>query len=51
MLRISQGSLYSSLHRLEHEGWIEAEWGSCDNNRHAKFYRPRAFFLGGVEDL
>ena len=28
-----------SLHRLEHEGWIEAEWGSSENNRRAKFYR------------
>ena len=36
---VSQGSLYPSLHRLEHEGWIEAEWGSSDNNRRAKFYR------------
>jgi transcriptional regulator len=39
VLRVSQGSLYPSLHRLEHEGWIEAEWGSSDNNRRAKFYR------------
>jgi transcriptional regulator len=39
VLRIGQGSLYPSLHRLEHEGWIEAEWGSSDNNRRAKFYR------------
>ena len=38
-LQIGQGSLYPSLHRLEHEGWIEAEWGSSDNNRRAKFYR------------
>jgi PadR family transcriptional regulator len=39
VLRVGQGSLYPSLHRLEHEGWIEAEWGSSDNNRRAKFYR------------
>jgi transcriptional regulator len=39
VLRIGQGSLYPSLHRLEHEGWIEAEWGSSENNRRAKFYR------------
>jgi transcriptional regulator len=39
VLRVNQGSLYPSLHRLEHEGWIEAEWGSSDNNRRAKFYR------------
>jgi PadR family transcriptional regulator, regulatory protein PadR len=39
VLRVSQGSLYPSLHRLEHEGWIEAEWGSSENNRRARFYR------------
>jgi PadR family transcriptional regulator len=39
VLRVNQGSLYPSLHRLEHEGWIEAEWGASDNNRRAKFYR------------
>ena len=39
VLRVNQGSLYPSLHRLEHEGWIEAEWGSSENNRRAKFYR------------
>ncbi len=39
VLRVNQGSLYPSLHRLEHEGWIDAEWGSSDNNRRAKFYR------------
>jgi len=39
VLRVNQGSLYPSLHRLEHEGWIEAEWGSSENNRRARFYR------------
>jgi transcriptional regulator len=39
VLRVNQGSLYPSLHRLEHEGWIDSEWGSSDNNRRAKFYR------------
>jgi transcriptional regulator len=39
VLRVNQGSLYPSLHRLEHEGWIDAEWGASDNNRRAKFYR------------
>jgi transcriptional regulator len=39
VLRVNQGSLYPALHRLEHEGWIEAEWGSSDHNRRAKFYR------------
>lgn len=38
VLQIAQGSLYPALHRLEDEGWIEAEWGSSDANRPAKFY-------------
>jgi len=39
VLRVNQGSLYPALHRLEHDGWIEAEWGASENNRRAKFYR------------
>jgi transcriptional regulator len=39
VLRVNQGSLYPALHRLEAEGWIEAEWGTSENNRKAKFYR------------
>lgn len=38
VLQIKQGSLYPALHRLEHQGWIAAEWGASDNNRKAKFY-------------
>ena len=38
VLRINQGSLYPALHRLEAQGWIDAEWGSSDNNRRAKYY-------------
>jgi PadR family transcriptional regulator PadR len=38
MLRVQQGSLYPALHRLEHQGWIAAEWGASDNNRRARFY-------------
>jgi transcriptional regulator len=41
-LRVNQGSLYPALHRLEHRGWIVAEWGTSDNNRRAKFYRLSA---------
>jgi transcriptional regulator len=37
-LQIEQGSLYPALHRLEHKGYIAAEWGESDNNRKAKFY-------------
>ena len=38
MLRVQQGSLYPALHRLEHQGWITAEWGASENNRRARFY-------------
>ena len=39
VLQVQQGSLYPALHRLEHKGWIDAEWGDSDNNRKAKYYR------------
>jgi len=39
VLQVNQGSLYPALHRLEQQGWIEAEWGNSDNNRQAKFYQ------------
>lgn len=38
VLTVNQGSLYPALHRLEHRGWIVAEWGTSENNRKAKFY-------------
>ena len=38
VLQVQQGSLYPALHRLEHQGWIEAEWKDSENNRRAKFY-------------
>ena len=37
-LTVEGGSLYPALHRLEEEGWIEAEWGASEANRQAKFY-------------
>lgn len=38
VLRVNQGSLYPALHRLEHEGWIKAEWGVSELGRRARFY-------------
>jgi transcriptional regulator len=38
VLSVGQGSLYPALHRLEHQGWIEAEWRESDLGRSAKFY-------------
>ena len=37
--RVSFGSLFPSLHRMEERGWVEAEWRSSENNRRAKYYR------------
>jgi transcriptional regulator len=39
VLQITQGSLYPALHRLEHQGWIEAEWAVSELGRRAKYYR------------
>jgi PadR family transcriptional regulator, regulatory protein PadR len=38
-LRVGQSALYPALHKLEHQGWIEAEWALSEKNRRAKFYR------------
>jgi PadR family transcriptional regulator, regulatory protein PadR len=38
VLQINQGSLYPALHRLEHQGWIEAEWAVSELGRRAKYY-------------
>jgi PadR family transcriptional regulator, regulatory protein PadR len=37
-LQINQGTIYLCLIRLVQQGWIEAEWGTSENNRRAKFY-------------
>ena len=37
-LQINQGTIYASLVRLLHKGWISAEWGTSENNRKARFY-------------
>ena len=37
-LQINQGTIYASLVRLMHKGWISGAWGTSDNNRKAKFY-------------
>ncbi|HVT15575.1 MAG TPA: PadR family transcriptional regulator [Thermoanaerobaculia bacterium] len=40
--QIEQGALYPALYRLEHQGLLEAEWGTSENNRRAKYYRLTA---------
>jgi PadR family transcriptional regulator PadR len=42
VLRVNQGSLYPALHRLEHQGWIKAEWGVSELGRRARFYHLTA---------
>ena len=36
---VEEGSLYPALYRMERRGWIEAEWGTSELGRRAKFYR------------
>src|SRR5205085_7749932 len=38
VLAVGQGSLYPALYRLEHQGWITAEWKDSDLGRSAKVY-------------
>jgi len=38
-LEVEDAALYQALHRLEHRGWVESEWGMSENNRKAKYYR------------
>ena len=38
VLRVGQSALYPALHKLEQQGWIEAEWAASENNRRAKYY-------------
>jgi transcriptional regulator len=38
-LSIEEGSLYPALYRMERRGWVEAEWGTSELCRRAKFYR------------
>ena len=35
---LNQGTIYASLVRLQQKGWINAEWGTSENNRKAKYY-------------
>jgi transcriptional regulator len=42
VLRVDTGSLYPALHRLEKQGWIDAEWKLSENKQRAKYYRLTA---------
>ena len=38
VLQLNEGTVYTSLLRLQQQGWITSSWGSSENNRKAKFY-------------
>ncbi len=38
VLQVGQSALYPALHKLEQQGWVEAEWKISENNRRAKCY-------------
>ena len=42
VLRVEDGALYQSLHRMEARGWIDSVWGHADTGKRAKFYRLTA---------
>lgn len=39
VIQVTQGSLYPALHRLEHRGFLTAEWRASDTGRDSKMYR------------
>jgi PadR family transcriptional regulator, regulatory protein PadR len=38
VLKLNEGTVYTSLLRLQQRGWIDSKWGISENNRKAKFY-------------
>lgn len=38
ILQLNEGTVYTSLLRLQQQGWIASTWGASENNRKAKFY-------------
>ena len=42
VLRLNEGTVYTSLLRLQQQKWIASRWGVSENNRKAKFYRLTA---------
>lgn len=48
VLRLNEGTVYTSLLRLQQQGWIDSDWGTSENNRKAKFY---SITKNGVKQL
>ena len=38
VLKLNEGTVYTSLLRLQQQGWIRSSWGLSENNRKARFY-------------
>lgn len=38
VLQLNEGTVYTSLLRLQQQGWIASKWGVSENNRRARFY-------------
>jgi PadR family transcriptional regulator PadR len=38
VLQLNEGTVYTSLLRLQQRKWIASEWGTSENNRKAKYY-------------
>lgn len=38
VLTLNEGTVYTSLLRLQQKRWISSEWGVSENNRRARFY-------------
>jgi PadR family transcriptional regulator PadR len=38
VLKLNEGTVYTSLLRLQQQGWIGSDWGVSENNRKARFY-------------
>ncbi len=38
VLELNEGTVYTSLVRLQQQGWIDSKWGTSENNRKARFY-------------
>jgi PadR family transcriptional regulator len=38
VLRLNEGTVYTSLLRLQQQKWIASRWGISENNRKAKYY-------------
>ena len=38
VLTLNEGTVYTSLLRLQQKSWIASEWGFSENNRRARFY-------------